>query len=234
MKKVRFTLALLLMAATMTTLTSCDDDPWRWDYYDYYGDWYDNYDWYNDSFDYGTKELNALAQTLRGHWTGSLRNYYRDDNGQWTYADMDVDFEFDQYDSQSLNGRGREVDYVGDEWQELRFSWYIDPRTGNINVRYDNSGYTFLLDASANEEFAGFSLDANAFSGVMEGQNNDELLVFDCTRTTLAKTHTNWQDDAETATVDSEASDTTAVGNAKFGKAARRTFTPNNKMLRKR
>lgn len=179
------------MAATLAVLamplafTSCDyDDPW--DYNDYYGDWYDDYDWYEKPFDHGTSDLNYMAQLLRGHWQGTLRNYYTDDNGNRTYADMNVFYEFDQYDATSLNGRGVETDWVGDESQELTFSWYIDPRTGNINIKYDNSNMTFLLDANANEEFAGFYLDNKTFSGVMEGTNNDEQLVFDCSRTTVA------------------------------------------------
>lgn len=233
MKKVRFTLALLLMAGAMTTFTSCEEEPWHWDYNNYWEDWYDDYDWYGDSFDYGTSQLNAMAQTLRGHWTGTLRNYYYDDYGQWTYADMNVELEFDQYDSQSLNGRGREVDWVGNESQELRFSWYIDPRTGNINIRYDNSNYTFLLDASANSDWSGFSLDSNAFSGVMEGQNNDELLVFDCTRTTLAKPNSNWQDETAADSTAEQVQAETTLSNSKFGQATQRLLTPNNMKLRK-
>jgi len=184
---------MMAFAAMPLLFTSCDDRPWDWDYYDYYEDWYDDYDWYGDAFNYGTDQLNQMAQMLRGYWEGTLRNVYTNDDGQREYADMNVLFQFDQYNSGSLNGRGSEIDYVGDESQELRFTWYIDPRTGDINIKYDNSGYTFVLDAHANSDDSGFSLTSDAFSGVMEGVNNDELVYFDCTRTTLAKPNTQWQ-----------------------------------------
>lgn len=196
MKHMKLLTIVAAFAAMSLTLASCDDDrPWDWDYYDYYEGWYDDYDWYGDAFNYGTDELNYMAQMLRGYWQGSLRNYYTDNSGQRVYADMDVVFEFDQYNSGSLNGRGRETDYVGNESQELRFSWYIDPRTGDINIQYDNSGYTFVLDASANSADSGFYLSSDAFSGVMEGTNNDELVYFDCERTTLSKPNKQWQAD---------------------------------------
>jgi len=175
-----------MLAAVMAlsfTMTSCDDDPW--DYYDYYEGWYDDYDWYDDSFDYGTAQLNAMAQTLRGHWEGTMRNEYTNDMGEREYVDMYVYFEFDQYNNKSLNGRGREIDYLGNDSQELRFSWYIDPRTGDIRIRYDGSNYTFVLDYDANTPRSGFSLSDNYFNGVMEGVNNTELIFFDCERTTI-------------------------------------------------
>lgn len=189
---------MAFMALASLTFVGCDDDPWNdpWNYYDYSQGWYDDYDWYNQPFDNGTTQLKLMAQTLRGHWQGQLRYYYMDDNGQYGVADMDVDFEFDQYDAGSLNGRGREVDYVGNDSQELRFAWYIDPRTSDIYVKYDGTGKTYVLDASGNSELSGFSLDANAFSGVMEGYNNKEYLIFDCTRTTLAKDNAAWDDTA--------------------------------------
>lgn len=203
MKRISYTLSLLFLMAVPVLFTSCDDEPPYdpYDYYsNYYGDWYDSYDWYNNSFDYGTDQLTAMAQCLRGHWAGTITNVYTDDDGQRKAVNMNVQFEFDQYDSSSLNGRGQEIDYVGDESQELRFTWYIDPRTGNINIKYDRSGSTFVLDAKNNTQDSGFSLDKNAFSGVMEGVNNDEMLYFDCTRTTLSSSNTSaWQAPAMTS-----------------------------------
>ena len=208
MKRISYTLSMLLLMAVPTLFTSCDDEPPYdpYDYYsNYYGDWYDDYDWYNDNFDYGTAQLTAMAQCLRGHWGGTLTNVYTDDNGERQAVNMNVQFEFDQYDASSLNGRGQEIDYVGDKSQELRFSWYIDPRTGNINIKYDKSGYTFVLDAKNNTQDSGFSLDKNAFNGVMEGVNNDELVYFDCTRNTLSAQNTSaWQAPAVTTPVASK------------------------------
>lgn len=199
MKQIKMYLALIAIATMPLMFTSCDDDPWEWDYYDYYGDWYYDYDWYGNAFNYGTDDLNAMAQMLRGHWTGTLRNEYTNDYGKREYVDMYVDFEFDQYNSRSLNGRGSEIDYVGNESQELRFSWYIDPRSGDIHIKYDNSGYTFVLDARANSDTSGFSLSSENFSGVMEGTNNTELVYFECARTTLSKTNTEWGDSSTRA-----------------------------------
>lgn len=196
MKHTRL-LSLLMAVATMPLMfTSCDDP---WDYYDYYDDWYDGYDWYNDAFNHGTSQLNLMAQTLRGHWEGTMRNEYTNEYGEREYVDMNVYFEFDQYNSLSLNGRGREVDYVGNESQELRFSWYIDPRTGDIRIKYDGSNYTFLLDSHANTPTSGFSLSDDFFSGVMEGLNNTELIYFDCERTTLAKPNPQWRHETKDA-----------------------------------
>lgn len=191
MKNLKNIFAALLFATLPIAFTSCDTDPWDdgpyWDYDNYYEGWYDDYDWYGDPFEHGNDELNQMAQTLRGHWTGQIRYYYTNDYGQREHVDMDVDFEFDQYDRNSINGRGREIDYVGNESQELKFSWYIDPRTANINIKYDGSGKTYLLDAHASSHDSGFYLDDDEFSGVMEGINNDEMLIFDCSRTTITR-----------------------------------------------
>ncbi|MGM9705611.1 MAG: hypothetical protein ACI3YB_06445 [Prevotella sp.] len=185
MKRFKFYMTMTVFACMAFAMTSCEEDRWDWDYYDYYEDWYDDYDWYDDAFNYGTDNLNRMASTLRGHWEGTMRNVFTNDNGIRDYVDMNVHFEFDQYNSRSLNGRGRETDWIGDEYQELLFSWYIDPRTGNICIRYDNSGYTFLLNAHTNAEDSGFSLSDKYFEGVMEGVNNTELIFFECERTTI-------------------------------------------------
>lgn len=195
MKCIKTLSAALLVAASMFSLASCDDDH-PWDYRDYYGGWYDDYDWYGDSFDYGTNTLNAEAAALRGYWQGQIENRYYED-GRLHAVTMNATFEFDQYNTNSLNGRGRETDYLtytGDdgqehtESQELRFSWYIDPRTGDINLKYDPNSDNVSMTFSAAWD-GGFSLDTqtNRFFGSFKGQNNTEEIVFDLTRTTLAK-----------------------------------------------
>lgn len=92
--------AALFLALSMFTFTSCDDDE-PWDYYNYYEDWYDDYDWYQDPFNYGNSTLNAEAAALRGYWTGMIEYQYYD-HGQLQAETMYADFEFDQYDSNSL------------------------------------------------------------------------------------------------------------------------------------
>ena len=206
MKRIYSLLTLLILAATPAMLTSCDpDDYW---YNDYYGDWYDDYDWYGEPFDHGKSDLVSMAQMLNGAWTGTLTNEYTDDNGQRVQTNMYVDFTFVQYDSNSNNGKGYETDYVPrydkygnpvydsngnpiyDENQSLKFEWYIDPRTYNIYIKYNDSGYRYVLDSQANSDTSGFSLkwdkrkQCDVFSGVMEGVNNDEYVFFDCERVT--------------------------------------------------
>lgn len=194
---------MVAVLAMALTFTSCDDDPWHddWDYRDYNQGWYDDYDWYGDAFNYGTNTLNQEAQALRGYWTGQIENAYYDNKNQLQRVQMNAEFEFDQYDSNSLNGRGRETDYapmVDDDGnyvydsdgqlvydsQELRFSWYIDPRTGDINIKYDGSGYEYKTEWDG-----GFSLNTQSkrFYGVFTGTNNNEQISFNLSRTTLAK-----------------------------------------------
>ncbi len=209
MKRIKTYLAILLMATLTCSLTSCDEDwpgyrdDYGWNYYDYSQNWYDSWDWYGTPFDRTTDNLRNMAQTLRGYWQGQLRYYYIETDGQYAQADMNVQFQFDQYNASALNGRGSEIDWVDNESQELRFSWYIDPRTYDIYLKYDESGKTYVLNADGNSDFSGFSLDANAFSGVMEGYNNKEYLVFDCTRTTLAKDNATWETENLTRSVKS-------------------------------
>ena len=210
MKRNNIFSALMMAVAIAFTFTSCDDDPWhdRWDYYDYSQGWYDDYNWYDDAFDYGTNTLNQEAQALRGYWTGKIENRIYDNNNKLVDAvQMDATFEFDQYNANSLNGRGRETDtapaiddngnymYDGNgqmiyDTQELRFSWYIDPKTGNINIKYDNSGYTY--QAAWN---GGFSLNTatGQFWGTFTGINCNEDIAFDLTRTTLAKPNADFE-----------------------------------------
>lgn len=207
MKHIKIYMMMLVFGSLPLIFTSCEEDRWEWDYYDYYEEWYDDYDWYNDAFNYGTDRLNLMANTLRGHWEGTMRNVFTNNEGYRDYVDMNVHFEFDQYNSRSLNGRGRETDYIGNEYQELRFSWYIDPRSGNIHIRYDNSGYTFMLNAHTNTPDSGFELSDDFFNGVMEGMNNTELVYFDCVRTTLGKPNRQLSQNANTVNKDGKYSE---------------------------
>lgn len=222
---------LLAAVAMVFTFTSCDDDPWHdWDYYDYSEGWYDDYRWYDDAFNYGTDYLNREASALRGYWKGRTELHYYDNNGQRQVAQMESEFEFDQYNQNSLNGRGREVDYaprvdnngnyVYDntgalvyDSQELRFSWYIDPRTGDINIKYDKSG-TVYTAAFQN----GFSLDTKTgqFYGTFRCQKYDEELRFDLTRTTLAKPNVDFEEADPSTTAEGQTFGTLATGGFSF------------------
>ena len=116
-------------------------------------------------------KLNACA-TLDGYFI----NEYTADDGSREQAKMNADIEFDQYDSNSLNGRGREIDYVAMKVRNQDLHGYIDPRNGDIYIKYDKSGYEFRMDYNSKEE--GFYLDDNQFNGIANGQNNNEALAF--------------------------------------------------------
>lgn len=219
MKRIKTLSAMMIALVASFVFTSCDEDPWHhhdegWNYNDYSQDWYDDYDWYNQSFNYGTDNLTAEASALRGYWSGTIENRYVDDNNQQQAVQMNATFEFDQYNTSSLNGRGRETDvvYLTDdsgnpvydsdgnqqtESQELRFTWYIDPRTGDIYLKYDTSNMTY---AAAYQ--GGFRLDTQSgeFYGTFVGQNNSESIVFDLQRTTLAKPNVELGADTTTGT----------------------------------
>ena len=170
MKRMNSWLVLLAVALMPLSLTSCDPDD-GWNYYDYNGGWYDDYDWYGEPFDYGTAQMIQMAQYVNGEWGGTIT--VKDNNGVNVYG---ADFGFYQYNANSLNGNGVEMRY------ELRsdgsyddntlmgkynFTWYIDPRTRNIYLRYD-SGERFVI------YYSDIDLDANIFDSTMRGLNIHE------------------------------------------------------------
>ena len=112
-----------------------------------------------------------MAQYVNGEWGGTIT--VKDNNGVNVYG---ADFGFYQYNANSLNGNGVEMRY------ELRsdgsyddntlmgkynFTWYIDPRTRNIYLRYD-SGERFVI------YYSDIDLDANIFDSTMRGLNIHE------------------------------------------------------------
>ncbi len=163
-------IVMLAVAAIPFSLTSCDPDD-GWDYYDYYGGWYDNYDWYNAPFDYGTSQMIEMAQYVNGEWGGRIT--VADRQGTYTYG---ADFGFYQYNKNSLNGNGVEYRYdlrsdgsYGDDTLigQYNFTWYIDPRSRNIYLRYD-SGERFVI------YYKDLDLSASIFDATMTGLNIDE------------------------------------------------------------
>jgi len=86
------------------------------------------------------------------------------------------------------SGRGVENDVSGTQSQELKFSWYIDSKTGDIYVTYDTSKNQYVITfGSTNIQSY---LDPKSFHGTMKGVNNDEYLDFDFSRYTYAKGYT--------------------------------------------
>lgn len=169
---------LLVIVATTMIFASCDsgDD-----------NWYNNNNQNSNNTSISDNTLNVLANTLRGHWEGKMLYEYTE-NGTRKQATFDAQMEFDQYDATSISGRGVEVDISGTETQELKFSWYIDSKTGDIYVTYDASKKLYVITFSSSDIQS--YLDTKSFHGTMKGVNNDEYLDFDFGRYTYAKGYT--------------------------------------------
>ena len=178
MKKLMKIIMLLALFAVVPFFASCDsgDD-----------DLYNNNQNTNNNTPSNDNTLNVLANTLRGHWEGKMLYEYTE-NGTRKQATFDAQMEFDQYDATSISGRGVEVDISGTETQELKFSWYIDSKTGDIYVTYDDSKKQYVITFSSSDIQS--YLDTKSFHGTMKGVNNDEYLDFDFSRYTYAKGYT--------------------------------------------
>ena len=178
MKKLMKIIMVFAFSIATTVLTSCDsgDD-----------NWYNNNNQNSNNTSISDNTLNVLANTLRGHWEGKMLYEYTE-NGTRKQATFDAQMEFDQYDATSISGRGVEVDISGTETQERKFSWYIDSKTGDIYVTYDDSKKQYVITFSSSDIQS--YLDTKSFHGTMKGVNNDEYLDFDFSRYTYAKGYT--------------------------------------------
>ena len=184
MKAIKSLLAMLAIAALPALFTSCDDDPWD-PWYDHYGPGY-GHD-YNrpDGGNNNNDELDivAMAQTLRGHWTGTTEAKFYDENGILKREVYSTDIEFDQTDD-NTSGRGLQNDYIGDELKySRRFSWYIDSKTWDIVITYDGGEGepAFKMIISYDD----LSLDSKTFVGTMVGEGETD--EFEYERVTYAK-----------------------------------------------
>lgn len=198
MKTTKFYMAMIAIAMVPFAMTSCGDpwyygydpcDPYYYDHYGPYGPGEPNGPGYDDNrydepyYDNDATML-AEAQCLRGHWQGTMVDEFTNQQGQRQQVQYDADIEFDQYNSNSLSGRGREIDVAGNETQELVFTWFVDAQTGNIHIKYDG-GSVVIIDAKSTDR--GFYLDDNQFYGYMIGQNIDDVIYFDLARYTYAR-----------------------------------------------
>ncbi len=176
MNRLRTMGMMAALAIATMMVSSCEVDN------SYYEDnYYRRSSWWDDSYDYPSTDLLAMAQTLRGHWDGQLIARGVDANGNAGVKYYYTDIEFDQYNSNAIYGRGRQVDFEGrNDPNPFRrsFSWRIDTRTRAIVITYDNN-YTMSI------AYRELNLNDNELTGTMRGIN--ETNDFDFRRYTLAK-----------------------------------------------
>ncbi len=186
MKKMKTMLVMMLAALAPFTFTSCDDevywydDPWWYVYDD--GSYYWNTDYYYDtSYDYMDEGLTVLdeAQVLAGEWRGTMQYYTAADK---SVAEFNVNMLFVQNNPRAIKGTGIEVDSYNGESQTLNFTWYIDAKSGDIYIRYDGSGNTFVLDINARDKGFYLSEASGEFYGYMLGTNNNDAAYFNMVR----------------------------------------------------
>ena len=123
-------------------------------------------------------DIVAMAQTLRGHWTGTTEAKFYDENGLLKREVYSTNIEFDQTDY-NISGRGLQNDYIGEELKySRRFSWYIDSKTWDIVITYDG-GFKMIISYDA------LSLDSKTFVGTMVGEGETD--EFEYERVTYAK-----------------------------------------------
>ncbi len=168
----------IMMAAMPMLFTSCDDDP------DY---WYDDWTWGNDynqrpdDDDVDNQDFFvAMAQTLNGKWRGDMRAYEVNEQGVAVDSiDYSTDIEFVQYNNTAISGTGTQYDYKPqtDYLEKQRdFTWYIDPKTGDIYITYKNvheggSTTDFVMRIAYND----LNLNVRTFTGYLWSSDGDEV-----------------------------------------------------------
>ena len=171
-------MAVAVIAAMPMLFTSCDDDP------DY---WYDDWTWGNDynqrpdDDDVDNQDFFvAMAQTLNGKWRGDMRAYEVNEQGVAVDSiDYSTDIEFVQYNNTAISGTGTQYDYKPqtDYLEKQRdFTWYIDPKTGDIYITYKNvheggSTTDFVMRIAYND----LNLNVRTFTGYLWSSDGDEV-----------------------------------------------------------
>lgn len=230
MKKIKTLMAAVLLVSAPALFTSCEEDHWGDDPWNYNNQWWsdyngsnwnwDNNNWNNGGNDNDDDNLLTEAEVLNGEWDGTM-TYTNGDSGETSefYANMT----FVRNNSSAIKGTGTEYDYTldangdVDDYQVLKFNWYIDESTGDIYVKY-SGGSTFVMDISAG--YHGFYLDDNSgtFNGYMIGTNNKDLIYINLQRVV--------NNDAKKAT--------RATATTSFGTKPMKMFTGSTKKLNNR
>lgn len=169
MKKMMKLLPLALAALLTLGFTSCDTEEYYYDEYEYN--------------DYSDGDLYEMANTLRGRWSGRTAARFYDENGVLRQEVYDTDIDFDLYNANAYNGRGRQLDYLeGQLVYDRTFTWRIERGSGNIIMVYDGeNGKKFQMVIKYND----LKLDDHTFSGVQVGDGETD--EFSYQRYTYAK-----------------------------------------------
>lgn len=178
MKAFKIMMAVAAIAAMPMLFTSCDDDP------DY---WYDDWTWGNnynnrpDDDDVDNQDFFvAIAQTLNGQWRGDLKAYQVDEHGvavDSIYYSTDI--EFVQYNNTAISGTGTQYDYnpqANEKEMQRDFTWYIDPKTGDIYITYKNvheggSTTDYVMRIAYND----LNLNDRTFTGYLWSSDGEEV-----------------------------------------------------------
>lgn len=175
MKAFKIMMAVAAIAAMPMLFTSCDDDPDYW-----YEDEFRRDDYNNQSDDDSQDPLLAMAQTLNGQWRGSMRAYGLDEQGVAVDSiDYSTDIEFKQYNSSAISGTGMQYDYnpqTGEKKFQRDFTWYIDPKTGDIYLTYKevHEGGT-TSDYVMRIAYDDLNLDKRSFTGYLWSSDGKEV-----------------------------------------------------------
>lgn len=165
MKKIHTILVVAALAVFPLMFTSCDDK--------YIEDYHPRY--WSQNQGHSSDRILLMAQTLRGHWEGNIQAQGYED-GVLVTQNLFTEIEFDQYDMLKPSGRGIQSDYDSKYAQQAqlvrKFSWEIDPGTGNIIIVYDQGGFKMTI------RYDDLKLNESGFSGVMYGDNDTEKFSF--------------------------------------------------------
>lgn len=177
-------MVMFMLAALPLLFTSCGE----------YGYVYETWEIVDDADHGGGNNINNyvdMANTLRGHWSGRIEVSLKDNYGNITRRTYDTEFEFDQTNSNSTNGRGIEIDYDGDvKVYQSKFSWYIDTNTEEIVINYDDDDHRLMRVFE-------YHLDDSSFRGKMDRSDGMEQDVFQLSRYTYSKTNRIFEKEAE-------------------------------------
>ncbi len=179
MKKFLYVALFAFVAFAPVLFSSCDDDHW-YDNNSWRRSWYGRNGGNNNNNNNGGSTIEDEGACLLGTWVGEMIYMYPNADGSTGKARFNAEMVFQMNKNNSYTeGVGTEIDRAGEQTQTLSFTWYID-KSGNIYVRYTDTGKTFMLDILSSSK--GFYLDNSKFNGFMVAQKDVEEIEFNFTR----------------------------------------------------